>query len=154
MLYRYNKKKNKKPLFDITGAKIKKKPDLKTKLDKEFSLFIRLRDAMPNGYFKCISCGQIKPFEQADNGHYINRQHMNTRFDEMNCNAQCRHCNRFMEGNIQNYRKGLIAKYGEQRVILLEAKQAISRKFADFEYEQLIKYYKALNKKLRKEKGL
>ena len=73
MLYRYNKKKNEKPLFDITGAKIKKKPDLKTKLDKEFSLFIRLRDAMPNGYFKCISCGQIKPFEQADNGHYINR---------------------------------------------------------------------------------
>lgn len=25
---------------------------------------------------------------------------------------------------------------------------------ADFEYEQLIKYYKALNKKLRKEKGI
>lgn len=154
MLYRYNKKKNEKPLFDITGAKIKKKPDLKTKLDKEFSLFIRLRDAMPNGYFKCISCGQIKPFEQADNGHYINRQHMGTRFDEMNCNAQCRHCNRFMEGNIQNYRKGLIAKYGEQRVVLLEAKQGISRKFTDFEYEQLIKYYKVLNKKLKKERGL
>lgn len=79
---------------------------------------------------------------------------MSTRFDEMNCNAQCRHCNRFMEGNIQNYRKGLIAKYGEQRVILLEAKQGISRKFSDFEYEQLIKYYKVLNKKLRKEKGV
>lgn len=109
---------------------------------------------MPNGYFTCISCGKIKPFEQADNGHYINRQHMNTRFDEMNCNAQCRHCNRFMEGNIQNYRKGLIAKYGEQKVILLEAKQRLTRKFSDFEYEQLIKYYKALNKKLRKEKGL
>ena len=61
MLYRYNKKKKEKPLFDITGDKIKKKPDLKAKLDKEFSLFIRLRDAMPNGYFKCISCGQIKP---------------------------------------------------------------------------------------------
>ena len=59
-----------------------------------------------------------------------------------------------MEGNIQNYRKGLIAKYGEQKVILLEAKQRLTRKFSDFEYEQLIKYYKALNKKLRKEKGL
>lgn len=95
------KKKDKPlPLFDKAGVTIKKKPDLKAKLDKEFSLFIRLRDAMPNGYFRCISCGQIKPFEQADNGHYINRQHMNTRFDEMNCNAQCRHCNRFMEGNI------------------------------------------------------
>ncbi len=149
------KKKDKPlPLFDKAGVTVKKKPDLKAKLDKEFSLFIRLRDAMLNGYFKCISCGQIKPFEQADNGHYINRQHMSTRFDEMNCNAQCRHCNRFMEGNIQNYRKGLIAKYGEQRVVLLEAKQGISRKFTDFEYEQLIKYYKVLNKKLKKERGL
>lgn len=156
MQYRYKKKKNDKvlPLFDKTGVKVKKKPDLKAKLDKEFSLFIRLRDCMPNGYFRCISCNQIKPYEQADCGHYINRQHMNTRFDEMNCNAQCRHCNRFMEGNIQNYRKRLISKYGEQRLILLEAKQSITRKYSDFEYEQLIKYYKALSKKLRKEKGL
>jgi len=154
MIYKRKTKKKSLPLIDKTGEIVKKKPDLKAKLDKEFSLFIRLRDAMPNGYFKCISCGKIKPFEQADNGHYINRQHMNTRFDEVCCNAQCRHCNRFMEGNIQNYRKGLIAKYGEQRVILLEAKQGITRKYSDFEYEQLIKYYKVLNKKLRKEKGI
>lgn len=152
MLYKHKKKTIQ--LLDKTRVKVKKKPNLKAKLDKEFSLYIRLRDCMPNGYFRCISCGQIKPFEQADCGHYINRQHMNTRFDEMNCNAQCRHCNRFMEGNIQNYRKGLISKYGKQRIILLEAKQNIIRKYSDFEYEQLIKYYKALNKKLRKEKGI
>lgn len=132
----------------------KKKPNLKTKLDKVFSEYIRLRDAMDNGFFRCISCGQIKPFGQADNGHYINRQHMSTRFDEMNCNAQCRRCNRFMEGNIQNYRKGMVAKYGEQKVILLESRQGIIRKFSDFEYEERIKHYKALNKKFRKEKGI
>ena len=101
MYYLRRKKKKDKPLplFDKAGMKIKKKPDLKARLDKEFSLFIRLRDSS-GGYFKCISCGQIKPFEQADCGHYINRQHMSTRFDEMNCNAQCRKCNRFMEGNM------------------------------------------------------
>ena len=38
------KKKDKPlPLFDKAGITIKKKPDLKAKLDKEFSLFIRLR---------------------------------------------------------------------------------------------------------------
>lgn len=149
-------KKNDKPLplFDKAGITVKKKPDLVAKLDKVFSRYIRLRDCMPNGYFRCISCGQIKPFEQADCGHYINRQHMSTRFDEMNCNAQCRKCNRFMEGNMQGYRQGLVAKYGEQRVLLLEAKKKQTRKYADFEYEQLIKYYKALGDKLRKEKGL
>lgn len=118
-----NYKKKKKPLFEVEGAKVKKKPNLIEKLDKVFSLFIRYRDTMPNGYFQCISCGQIKRFEQADCGHYINRQHMNTRFDEMNCNAQCRHCNRFMEGNIQDYRRRLVAKYGERSVLLLEAKK-------------------------------
>ena len=59
-----------------------------------------------------------------------------------------------MEGNMQGYRQGLVAKYGEQRVLLLEAKKKQTRKYADFEYEQLIKYYKALGDKLRKEKGL
>ena len=155
--YIRRKKKNNKekpmPLFDAAGVKVKRQPDLKAKLDKEFSLFIRLRDTMPSG-FRCISCGQIKPYEQADCGHYINRQHMSTRFDETNCNAQCRKCNRFMEGNIQGYRQGLIAKYGEQRVLLLEAKKNQTRKYSDFEYRELIKYYNALWKKLKKEKGL
>lgn len=154
MIFKRKKKEKPLPLFDRAGVTVKKKPDLKAKLDKEFSLYIRLRDCMPNGYFKCISCGQIKPFEQADNGHYINRQHMSTRFDEMNCNAQCRHCNRFQEGNMQGYRQGLIQKYSEQKVILLESRKNSSLKYSDFEYEQLIKYYKALNKKLRKEKGV
>lgn len=135
-------------------TEVKTKPDLKAKLDKEFSLFIRLRDAMPNGCFRCISCDQIKPFEQADCGHYINRQHMATRFDEMNCNAQCRACNRFDEGNIQGYRRGLVAKYGEQRVFLLEARKNEVRQYSDFEYTVLIAHYKKLNQKLRKEKGL
>ena len=127
--------------------KTKKKPDLKAKLDKVFSEYIRKRDTR-NGVFKCISCGRILPYEQADCGHYINRKHMITRFDEMNCNAQCRSCNRFDEGNIQGYRRGLVTLYGEQQVTLLEAKKHNFRKYSDFEYEVLIKHYKEEIKKL------
>ena len=127
--------------------KTKKKPDLKAKLDKVFSEYIRKRDTR-NGVFKCISCGRILPYEQADCGHYINRKHMATRFDEMNCNAQCRSCNRFDEGNIQGYRRGLVALYGEQQVTLLEAKKYNFRKYSDFEYEVLVKHYKEEIKKL------
>ena len=127
--------------------KTKKKPDLKAKLDKVFSEYIRKRDTR-NGVFKCISCGRILPYEQADCGHYINRKHMTTRFDEMNCNAQCRSCNRFDEGNIQGYRRGLVALYGEQQITLLEAKKHNLRKYSDFEYEVLIKHYKEEIKKL------
>ncbi|MCD8135623.1 MAG: recombination protein NinG [Parabacteroides gordonii] len=149
------KKKDKPlPLFDKAGVTVKKKPDLKAKLDKEFSLFIRLRDAMPNGYFKCISCGQMKPFEQADCGHYFSRTHLSTRFDENNYHAECRHCNRFKADHLEGYRENLIEKIGQQKFILLKGKASRSSKMTDFEYEQLIKYYKALNIKLRKEKGV
>ena len=61
----YKKKEKKKPLFEVEGVKVKKKPDLVDKLDRIFSLFIRYRDTMPNGYFQCISCGKIKPFNKA-----------------------------------------------------------------------------------------
>ena len=79
---------------------------------------------------------------------------MNVRFDEMNCNAQCRHCNRFMEGNIQDYRRRLISKYGERNVLLLEAKKNRSRQFSDFQLEEKISYYREQANKLKKEKGL
>jgi hypothetical protein len=69
---------------------------------------------------------------------------MATRFDEMNCNMQCRACNRFDEGNMSGYRKGLIEKYGENKVLLLEAKKNKYRKYSDFEYKELIKYYQCI----------
>lgn len=151
MLYYKKKKKNNTA---SQGGKATRKPDLKSRLDREFSRYIRLRDALPDGTFKCISCGQVKPISQADCGHYINRRHMATRFDEMNCNAQCIACNRFDEGNMSGYRQGLVRKYGERSVLLLEARKNQTRKYSDFEYRALIKHYKAEAERLSKEKGL
>lgn len=112
------------------------------KLDRIFSKFIRLRDCDNNGAGFCISCGKPITFNTSDCGHYINRKHMSTRFDEQNCNAQCRACNRFDEGNIQGYRKGLIEKYGEDAVELLEIKKFNTCKIGSFEINQLIKIYR------------
>ena len=125
---------------------------LKTRLDTVFALFVRLRDALPGGVFRCISCGRLLPIEQSDCGHYINRQHMATRFNEKNCNAQCRKCNRFDEGNIQGYRRGLIAKYGAPTVLMLEAMKNQINKISDFEYRAMIDYYRKEVKRLKKEK--
>lgn len=80
------------------GMAKKKRPcsvrTLIVKLDKVFSLYIRLRDSRAFGYrgFKCISCGQIKPFAKADCGHYYSRKNMATRFDEDNCHSECSQC--------------------------------------------------------------
>lgn len=114
---------------------------LKEKLDRIFSQYIRLRDMMPGRVFRCISCGSVMSIRQADCGHYINRQHMATRYSEVNCNAQCRHCNRFDEGNMSGYRAGLVRKYGETKVVLLEAQKNEVRKYSEFEYQALIAHY-------------
>lgn len=137
--------------------KAKKSPSLSTltdKLDTVFSKYIRLRDAMPSGTFRCISCGKIKAINQADCGHYHSRIHMSTRFDEDNCHAECRACNRFSADHLIGYRENLIKKIGLQRVLLLEVKVHETKKWSHFELEQLIKYYKALVEKLQKDKGI
>lgn len=122
-----------------------RKRSLKTlirNLDETFSRYIRLRDADEHGYIKCISCGRIHHFTEMDCGHYVNRSHMATRFDEQNCNGQCRACNRFDEGNNIGYTRGLIAKYGPQVIDLLYLKKHNIKKWDTFELEALIAHYK------------
>ena len=122
----------------------------KAVLDRIFSEYIRRRDADENGYIKCISCGHIVRWENSDAGHYYNRSINSLRYDEKNVNAQCRHCNRFLEGNIQGYRKGLIKKYGSDAVKMLDIKRFNICKLGIFEIEILKKEYK---EKLKQIKG-
>ena len=79
---------------------------------------------------------------------------MSTRFDEDNCNAECRFCNRFSADHLIGYRENLIKKIGQQRFLLLEVRAHETKKWSSFELEQLIKYYRALVQKLEKDKGL
>ncbi len=98
------------------------------KIDTAFSKMIRARDNQ-GGYFRCCSCSQFKPIEQADAGHFINRRWMTTRWREDNVHAQCRSCNRFDEGNAAGYANFMITKYGQDHVDYLFA---LSRERAGF----------------------
>ena len=155
MYYLRKKKKKEKPMPLFDGkVKIQRRTDYIKKLDRVFSEFIRLRDTMPNGMFRCISCGKIKPYSQADCGHYHSRTHMSTRFDEENANAECRSCNRFCADHLVGYRKNLIAKIGEHRYNVLEWRAHQTKKWSDFELKELIKNYQSKIKDLKGEKGL
>lgn len=152
MPYYIKRKAKEKP-----AARKKRQPSLSSlvaKLDKVFSQYIRLRDAMPGGYFRCISCGRIKLIQQADNGHYFSRRHMSTRFDEDNCNAECSYCNRFNAEHLDGYRENLIRKIGLQRFQLLSVRANETKKWSCFELEVLIKHYQGKVKELEKEKGI
>ena len=122
------------------------------KLDKVFSEYVRLRDSDSNGYGKCITCGKVIHWKDGDAGHAINRAHMSTRFDEMNVHLQCRHCNRFREGEIVEYSMALVKKYGQARLDILLAKKHFQSKMGDFEANQLIEHYKNLVKALKNAK--
>ena len=152
------KPKDDKKALKSKLTKVKKasnpKKSLTRKLDEIFSIFIRLRDSDSRGVGRCISCSTHVFWKKEDNGHYIGRQHKTVRWDEINCNLQCRHCNRFEEGLKAEYRVGLIQKYDLKTVELLELKQSNTSKISQFEMECLIKIYQEKVKKLESEKLL
>lgn len=152
----YWKKNTKKRKADDGQPKkrTKRKPDLVKKLDRVFSLYIRLRDAMPSGFVRCISCGKIKRFEDVDCGHYYSRTHMATRFDEDNCHAECRSCNRMSADHLIGYRKNLVGKIGLSRIDRLDVLAHSQKHWLDCELEEKIKYYTAEVRRLSQEKGI
>ena len=52
------------------------------------------------------------------------------------------------------YRQGLVKKYGEQRVVMLEAQKRETRHWSDFELEAMIKHYTEEVKRLSSLKGI
>lgn len=124
----------------------------KAKLDRIFSEYVRLRDSDMQGYGRCISCGKVVFWKDADAGHYVNRKHMSLRYDEKNVNLQCRSCNRFDEGNMIGYNHGLIEKYGDKVIPYLDVKRHNVCKLGPTEYAVLIRHYQDKVKQLKEAK--
>ena len=131
------------------------KPKLIKELDVWFSRYIRLKYSDSRGYCRCISCGKVYFWKEIQNGHYMSRRYMSTRFSEDNCCPQGVECNIFNQGAIQMYRRALIKEIGEQRVDLIEVRARQENKnWSLFELKQLIEYYKKEVEKLLDEKNL
>ena len=112
----------------------------KKKLDHSFSQWIRIKDSV-NGVATCVTCGTKNDWKHMQNGHYIARNHMATRYDEQNCNVQCIGCNMFKNGNMDEYALYLLKKYGENILVELNKKKQTIRQIRIPEYEELIKLY-------------
>lgn len=110
------KKIESKPLSNRTKRKIyakkkrrinKKSKDERKKLierlDRVFSQFIRLSNADANEYVECFTCGEKHHWKKIQNGHFIPRGVMVTRWDESNCKPQCNNCNSVQGGNLEVY---------------------------------------------------
>jgi hypothetical protein len=119
------------------------KNDLKTTSDwlKEaqvvFNKYIRERDKG----FNCISCE--KPPLKKNCGHYYSQGgHSNVRFDEDNCHLQCEHCNTYLSGNLLNYQIGIEKRIGADRLIELQGRAHLEKRWSVDELKEIIKTYK------------
>ena len=113
------------------------------KLDKVFSKFIRNRDTDEWGLCKCYTCPIRKPPEEMDAGHYTKRGCMRTRWEERNVHTQCKRCNRFLGGNMDEYALHLIQDYGKGIIEeLMKLKHLPVKKFTLQELEDMIEHYK------------
>ena len=118
--------------------------DLVKVLDKEFSLYVRLRAADDNGCCKCITCGKLFPYKEICNGHYIPRQYMSTRYNEINCNPQCTSCCTFFEGKHFIYRQRLVEMYGEEKIERMELWADMTKTETADTLREKIEYYRKL----------
>jgi len=81
--------------------------------DKWFSLLYASEIAKTE--YAIVVLAENGLLENMDAGHFVNRQFKALRFNEKNVNAQCRHCNRFCEGNGAEYSLFMIKNTGLER---------------------------------------
>lgn len=115
----------------------------KLELDRIFSIYIRLRD---DGV--CYTCGSEKHWKYQQNGHYISRGYLATRFDEENCHCQCFSCNIRKKGNYTQYALNLTKQYGSGILKKLDKKKDTIVKLDIPKYKKLIRKYEKKIKKL------
>jgi len=109
-----------------------------------FNKFIRERDKD----FGCVSC-QSK-VNQA--GHFYSGGHYSAlRFNQNNVHGQCTRCNLYLSGNLNEYRKNIVKRIGENGLVKLDELAAYYKrngfKWDRFTLIKIIEEHKLLNKK-------
>jgi hypothetical protein len=126
---------------------------LKKELDKIFSLYIRLREATPEGLVKCFTCDKISHYKLGIHaGHFMSRSRLATRWhDSGNVMPQCYRCNIHLSGNQYIYGLKLDERYGDGTAKKIEKLSRDTVKMMRCDYEEMIEDYKERLKKLTKD---
>ncbi len=117
------------------------------RLDRAFSKWVRY-SAAKKGYCKCVTCGKIDTPDRMDAGHYIDRTHKATRWEERNVHPQCTPCNRWGEGKKDEYALFLLQKYGPDILTELNKSKWTPFKMNDLEAVEMAKDYERKLKEL------
>jgi hypothetical protein len=118
----------------ILRNNLKTLSDYEADAKKSFQKYIRMRDAK----LPCISCGNANAKDWSGGHFYSAGMYSGLIFDERNCHKQCNtYCNKYLSGNLLEYRKGLTKRYGEDFVIELD-RISIEKRNYKYSKEELI----------------
>lgn len=112
-----------------------------TKLDREFSRYIRQRDANHAGMVKCYTCGVVKHWKSVDCGHFQTRSKYSTRWDVDNARPQCKRCNMF-SGEQFKFGKALDEEFYEGFADEMIRKSNETVKFTNAELEDMARVFR------------
>lgn len=105
--------------------KLKTLTQYEAEAKKVFQKWVRMRDTgLP-----CISCGTQKAREWHGSHYFDANRFSGLIFNERNVHKSCDYCNKHLHGNLIEYRKGLISRYGEDFVVSLEAEADMNRNY-------------------------
>lgn len=129
---------------------IKTIPDLIKEAQREFNAYIRERDRDQ----PCICCGLPLGTGEVggayDAGHYRSTgSASHLRFNEDNCHAQRKQCNRYGAGRAVDYRIGLLQRIGPANLEALESSNT-PHKWTREELISIRNHYRAKLKECRK----
>lgn len=98
-------------------------------LDKVVSDYIRTRDG------RCVVCGTT---ENLTNGHLFSRVAYSTRWEELNCHAQCYGCNLRHEHDFYPYQNYFVKRYGQKAYEDLHFRYRQTSKFSNVQLQHMI----------------
>ena len=123
------KNKNNKPKRKIPN-------NIRERCLASFQKLRRVEEANDSGNVTCISCGKVMHWKEAQGGHYSTRMNRATELEHDNVWPQCSQCNGYLHGNPIDYRRRLVRRIGEDRVVRIE-NMAASNKGDETSTEQL-----------------
>jgi hypothetical protein len=133
------------------GKTDKKKPkkltdgQLKKRVWKEFSIFVRTRHADAEGFNDCVTCDARKHWKELQAGHFIRGRLNVNLFNEYGCWPQCYGCNVGRDGNVVVYYQWMLKAFGQSMIDELVAANNHTHKWQPGQLAALLEKYRTLN---------
>lgn len=131
------KKRPKKPGKPATPLYLRKR------LDETFSWYVRLSHADERGFCKCYTCGHEDFWTRLQNGHFISRIRLKTRYRTDNCKPQCYRCNITMSGMQWIFGQRLDEQYGAGHAMKIYRLSKQKHSIDVETYKKWIEYYQS-----------